>query len=84
MIYWLDNQENHKRAVNENWGRELEPSAWQATIRKRRAKPPGLTGWGSRRNSRLPPWALPWEFEYNAEDHDETEKEFGAQGQLQW
>ena len=23
MIYWLDNNENHKDAVNENWGREL-------------------------------------------------------------
>ena len=23
MIYWLDNNENHKTAVNENWGREL-------------------------------------------------------------
>ena len=23
MVYWLDNQENHKRAPNENWGREL-------------------------------------------------------------
>ena len=23
MLYWLDNQENHKRAPNENWGREL-------------------------------------------------------------
>ena len=23
MIYWLDNNENHRDAVNENWGREL-------------------------------------------------------------
>ena len=23
MIKWLDNQESHKRSVNENWGREL-------------------------------------------------------------
>ncbi len=23
MIFWLDNQENHKDAPNENWGREL-------------------------------------------------------------
>ena len=23
MIFWLDNNENHKRAPNENWGREL-------------------------------------------------------------
>ena len=23
MIYWLDNNENHKHAPNENWGREL-------------------------------------------------------------
>ena len=23
MIFWLDNQENHKRSPNENWGREL-------------------------------------------------------------
>ena len=23
MIVWLDNQDNHKDAINENWGREL-------------------------------------------------------------
>ena len=23
MIFWLDNNENHKEAPNENWGREL-------------------------------------------------------------
>ena len=23
MIFWLDNNENHRDAVNENWGREL-------------------------------------------------------------
>ena len=23
MIYWLDNNGNHKGAINENWGREL-------------------------------------------------------------
>ncbi|GIT16744.1 MAG: hypothetical protein CM1200mP38_4010 [Dehalococcoidia bacterium] len=23
MIVWLDNQDNHKGAINENWGREL-------------------------------------------------------------
>ncbi len=23
MIFWLDNSDNHKRAPNENWGREL-------------------------------------------------------------
>jgi uncharacterized protein (DUF1800 family) len=23
MIFWLDNQQNHGNAVNENWGREL-------------------------------------------------------------
>ena len=23
MIYWLDNNENHKDQPNENWGREL-------------------------------------------------------------
>ena len=32
MIYWLDNQDNHKRAPNENWGRELllwGPHLWE-------------------------------------------------------
>src|SRR6266540_6494844 len=23
MIYWMDNNENHGRSINENWGREL-------------------------------------------------------------
>jgi uncharacterized protein (DUF1800 family) len=81
MIYWLDNQENHKRAVNENWGRELlelfSMGQGNYTEKDVREASRAFTGWGiAVKIPRLPYGRFPWEFEYNAEDHDETEKEF--------
>src|SRR5438132_7110990 len=36
-----------------------------------------FTGWGiAAKIPRLPYGRFPWEFEYNPEDHDDTEKEF--------
>ena len=47
MVYWLDNQENHKRAVNENWGRGCWNSSWAGShTEKTCAKPRAFTGWG--------------------------------------
>ena len=81
MIYWLDNQENHKRAVNENWGRELlelfSMGQGNYTEKDVREASRAFTGWGiAAKIPRLPYGRFPWEFEYNAEDHDETDKEF--------
>jgi len=81
MIYWLDNNENHKRAVNENWGRELlelfSMGQGNYTEKDVREASRAFTGWTiAVKIPRLPYGRFPWEFEYVAEDHDETEKEF--------
>lgn len=81
MIYWLDNQENHKNAVNENWGRELLElfSLGQGNYTEKdvREASRAFTGWSiGAKIPRLPYGRFPWEFDYIPEDHDETEKEF--------
>ena len=81
MIYWLDNNENHKRAPNENWGRELlelfsmgvgnytEEDVFECAR--------AFTGWTFRPTAPTQPWGPnPWEFEYRPEDHDSSEKTF--------
>ena len=70
MIYWLDNQENHKRAVNENWGRELlelfSMGQGNYTEKDVREASRAFTGWGiAAKIPRLPYGRFPWEFEYN-------------------
>ena len=80
MIFWLDNNENHKRAVNENWGRELlelfSMGVGNYTEEDVREASRAFTGWAiGHRIARLPydsGWY--WPFEYKAEDHDNDEK----------
>ena len=81
MIYWLDNNENHKRAVNENWGRELlelfSMGVGNYTEKDVREASRAFTGWTiAPKIPRLPYGRFPWQFEYIAEDHDDSEKEF--------
>ncbi|HEY7492521.1 MAG TPA: DUF1800 domain-containing protein [Candidatus Tectomicrobia bacterium] len=81
MIYWLDNNENHKTAVNENWGRELLElfSLGQGNYTEKdvREASRAFTGWTiGVKIPRLPYGRFPWQFEYIPEDHDNTEKEF--------
>lgn len=81
MIYWLDNNENHKGAVNENWGRELlelfSMGQGNYTEKDVREASRAFTGWTfSVKIPRLPYGRFPWEFEYIPEDHDDLEKEF--------
>ena len=81
MLYWLDNNENHKDAVNENWGRELlelfSMGQGNYTEKDVRQASRAFTGWTfSVKIPRLPYGRFPWEFEYVAEDHDDGEKEF--------
>ena len=90
MIFWLDNKDNHRYEPNENWGRELlelfsmgvgnytEQDVFEASR--------AFTGW-TMRNANLhtarvaqdsvEPYArLDWQFEYNEDDHDDTDKTF--------
>ena len=70
MIYWLDNNENHRYAVNENWGRELLELDVREASR-------AFTGWTIQpKLPRRPLGRFPWRFEYLPEDHDDTEKSF--------
>ena len=81
MIYWLDNNENHKDQPNENWGRELlelfsmgvgnytEQDVYECSR--------AFTGWTSGTRYRASPWAASTgNFDYRPEDHDDTEKTF--------
>jgi hypothetical protein len=81
MIYWLDNNENHKKAVNENWGRELlelfSMGVGNYTEKDVREASRAFTGWNiAVKIPRLPYGRFPWQFEYIPEDHDDGEKEF--------
>ena len=84
MIYWLDNNENHRDQPNENWGRELlelfsmgvgnytEQDVYECSR--------AFTGWTiSPKIPRLPLNRYYWEFEYTPDDHDHTEKMFLGQ-----
>jgi uncharacterized protein (DUF1800 family) len=81
MIFWLDNNENHKTAVNENWGRELlelfSLGVGNYTEVDVREASRAFTGWTfDVKIPRLPYGRHPWSFQYLPEDHDETEKTF--------
>ena len=81
MIHWLDNNENHANAVNENWGRELLElfsmgvgSYTEADVRECSK---AFTGWTiTPKLPRFPMGRFDWHFEYREGDHDDTEKTF--------
>ena len=89
MIFWLDNNQNHGTAVNENWGRELlelfSLGAGNYTEMDVREASRAFTGWTfETKLPRLPYGRFPWKFEYRPEDHDDGEKDIPRpQGQLQ-
>ena len=81
MIFWLDNNENHKHAPNENWGRELLElfTMGQGHYSEEDVKEcsRAFTGWTIGRKLPSNPYGrFLWEFDYRAEDHDEGEKQF--------
>jgi hypothetical protein len=88
MIFWLDNNQNHGTAVNENWGRELlelfSLGSGNYTEKDVREASRAFTGWTfETKLPRLPYGRFPWKFEYRPEDHDDGEKEFlGHKGNL--
>ncbi len=81
MIFWLDNNENHKDAPNENWGRELLElfSMGQGNYTEEDVKEcaRAFTGWTvSNKLPRNPYGRFLWDFVYDEDDHDDTEKYF--------
>jgi len=90
MVYWLDNHDNHKGAINENYGRELlelfSMGVGNYTEQDVKEAARAFTGWSlddidyiKERNVRgsIWPYGLTgWEFAYNDEDNDKGEKEF--------
>jgi uncharacterized protein (DUF1800 family) len=86
MMYWLDNQNSHKGAPNENYGRELlelfsmgidelGEGAYSEDDVKAAAR--AFTGWSSKPTP--PPFFLgpfPMEFRFDETDHDNDDKLF--------
>ena len=97
MIIWLDNQTNHKGAINENYGREvlelfsMGAGNYSEADIKECAR--AFTGWTVRnaeymalmgqKDSIWPYGRLLWHFEYRDDDHDDEEKVFlGERGRF--
>ena len=90
MIFWLDNKDNHKDGVNENYGRELlelfSMGVGNYSEDDVRQASQAFTGWTMRnaslhaarvsRDSVWPYGRLDWQFEYRPDDHDAGEKTF--------
>lgn len=86
MMYWLDNQNSHKDAPNENYGRELlelfsmgidENGEGAYTEEDVKSAARAFTGWASKPTPPpffLGPFAM--EFNFDESDHDNTEKTF--------
>jgi uncharacterized protein (DUF1800 family) len=81
MIYWLDNNGNHRGAINENWGRELMElfsmgvGNYSEDDIKEASR--AFTGWTiAPKLPRQPLGRFPWGFQYQPEDHDDGEKTF--------
>ena len=90
MIIWLDNQDNHKGAINENYGRELlelfSMGVGNYTEQDIKECARAFTGWTianrrymelrSQRDSDWPYGRISWHFEFHPQDHDDGEKTF--------
>ncbi len=90
MIIWLDNNDNHKEAINENYGRELLElfsmgiGNYSEQDIKECAR--AFTGWTlgnaeymatrASRDSIWPYSRINWHFQYRDYDHDDGEKTF--------
>ncbi len=90
MILWLDNNENHKGAVNENYGRELlelfSMGIGNYSEQDIKEGSRAFTGWTmanaeymairASKDSIWPYSRIAWHFQYREEDHDDGEKTF--------
>ncbi len=93
MIYWLDNNENHNGAPNENYGRELlelfsmgvgMDMEFNYTEDDVKECARAFTGWTmAPQLPRYPYGDYCWQFEYQPADHDDGEKVFlGERGRF--
>ena len=88
MIMWLDNQDNHNDAINENYGRELlelfSMGVGNYTEDDIKECARAFTGWSvvnpdymsikMRNNTARPYGYMSWQFEYDDSDHDHGQK----------
>lgn len=84
MLFWLDNNENHKDEINENYGRELlelfSMGVGNYTEDDIKNASRAFTGWTFRQPLSLYPYGHHQaDFEFISEDHDYDEKEFLGQ-----
>ena len=81
MLFWLDNNENHKDEINENYGRELlelfTMGVGNYTEDDIKNASRAFTGWSFQQPlSTYPVGNFPSAFQFFPEDHDYGEKEF--------
>ena len=81
MIFWLDNNENHKTEINENYGRELlelfSMGVGNYTEDDIKNAARAFTGWTFSQPIPLYPFGhYPARFVYREDDHDDSEKIF--------
>ena len=81
MLFWLDNNENHKDEINENYGRELlelfSMGVGNYTEDDIKAASRAFTGWTFKQPLSLyPNGHYPAEFRFLSDDHDYEEKTF--------
>ena len=86
MVYYLDNVDNHKGAINENYGRELlelfslgvgMDGKFNYTEDDVKAASRAFTGWSVEPTMPVFPYGRDtWNFRYDPTDHDDSEKTF--------
>ncbi len=81
MIFWLDNNENHREDINENFGRELlelfSMGIGNYTEDDIKAVSRAFTGWTFKQPLSIHPGGhYPTEFEFVEDDHDYESKTF--------
>ena len=90
MIVWLDNHDNHKGAINENFGRELlelfSLGVGNYTEEDIKEASRAFTGWTlgnkeymalrAERDSIWPYGRIAWHFQFDPDDHDYEDKTF--------
>ena len=97
MLIWLDNNDNHNGAINENYGRELlelfSMGIGNYTEQDVKECARAFTGWTlgnveymavrASKDSIWPYGRIAWHFEYRTQDHDDGEKTFlGEKGRF--
>ena len=90
MLIWLDNQDNHDGAINENFGRELlelfSMGVGNYSEEDIKEASRAFTGWTldnaeymairAMKDSIWPYGRISWHFGYRPEDHDNGNKKF--------